>query len=133
MKSFDYKIRVPYGHVDRMGFLYHAHYVEYFDMARTEFIRSLGLTNLELEEQGIMLPVLKVDITYIYPAHYDDVLTIRVSLNTPVSAKIRFDYQVFNQKEELLTSGQVTLAFMDSKTKKAVRPPKQLVDLTASN
>lgn len=57
MISYDYNIRVPYGDVDRMGFLYHAHYVRYFDMARTELIRSLGITNLELEEQGVMLQI----------------------------------------------------------------------------
>ncbi len=78
MISYDYNIRVPYGDVDRMGFLYHAHYVRYFDMARTELIRSLGITNLELEEQGVMLPVLNVNINYGTPAHYDDLLTIRL-------------------------------------------------------
>lgn len=128
MISYDYTIRVPYGDVDRMGFLYHARYVQYFDMARTELIRSLGITNLELEEQGVMLPVLKVDIDYGTPAHYDDLLTIRVTLRERPGVRCIFDYEVLRDGETL-TTGSVTLAFMNSTTFKAIRPPKTLLDV----
>lgn len=128
MISYDYHIRVPYGDVDRMGFLYHAHYVRYFDMSRTELIRSLGITNLELEEQGVMLPVLNVNIDYGMPAHYDDLLTIRVSLRERPGVKCVFHYEVMLDGETL-TTGSVTLAFMNSTTHKAIRPPKVLLDV----
>ena len=90
MITRDTQIRVRYGEVDRMGFLYHEHYVAYFDVARTEFIRSLGISNLEIEEEGIMLPVLNVTVDYKNPAYYDDVLTIRTTLKGMPSAKITF-------------------------------------------
>lgn len=128
MISYDYQIRVPYGHVDRMGFLYHANYVTYFDMARTELIRSLGISNLELEEQGVMLPVINVTIDYGTPAHYDDLLTIRVTLKEKPSVKCVFHYEVIRDNVTL-TTGSVTLAFMNSKTFKAIRPPKILMDI----
>ncbi len=132
MISYDYNIRVPYGDVDRMGFLYHAHYVRYFDMARTELIRSLGITNLELEEQGVMLPVLNVNINYGTPAHYDDLLTIRVTLRERPGVRCIFDYEVLRDGDTL-TTGSVTLAFMNSATFKAIRPPKALLDVIDKN
>ncbi len=122
------QIRVRYGEVDQMQFLYHSHYVEYFDIARTELIRSLGITNRELEEQGIMLPVLNVNIDYGMPATYDDLLTIRTTLREMPRVKIKFEYEVFLE-DKLLTTGSVTLAFMDSNTKKAIRPPKRLLEI----
>ncbi len=123
----DTQIRVRYGEVDQMQFLYHAHYVEYFDVARTELIRSVGITNREMEENGIMLPVLNVNINYGTPANYDDLLTIRTYLKKMPGVKITFDYEVIRD-EAILTTGSVTLAFMDSTTKKAIRPPKELLD-----
>lgn len=122
------EIRVRYGEVDQMQFLYHAHYVEYFDVARTELIRSLGVTNRQLEEEGIMLPVLNVNIDYGTPATYDDLLTIRTTLREMPKVKITFHYEVF-RGEELLTTGSVTLAFMSSETKRAIRPPKHLLSI----
>ncbi len=123
------QIRVRYGEVDQMGFLYHSHYVEYFDVARTEFIRSLGISNKEIEADGVMLPVLNVTIDYRLPAHYDDILTIRTTLREMPGVKIRFYYEVLLPDGQVSTTGSVTLAFMDSQTKKAVRPPKKLLDL----
>ena len=131
MITRDTQIRVRYGEVDRMGFLYHEHYVAYFDVARTEFIRSLGISNLEIEEEGIMLPVLNVTVDYKNPAYYDDVLTIRTTLKEMPSAKITFYFEVFRQTGELITTGRVTLAFTNSVTKRAARPPKKLLDIVA--
>ena len=132
MISYDYNIRVPYGDVDRMGFLYHAHYVRYFDMARTELIRSLGITNLELEEQGVMLPVLNVNINYGTPVHYDDLLTIRVTLRERPGVRCIFDYEVLRDGDTL-TTGSVTPAFMNSATFKAIRPPQAPLDVIDKN
>lgn len=124
------QIRVRYGEVDKMSFLYHSHYVEYFDVARTELIRSLGITNREMEDEGVMLPVLNVNINYGTPAAYDDLLTIRTTLREMPGVKITFHYEVLRD-EQILTTGSVTLAFMNSTTKKAIRPPKKLLDILA--
>ncbi len=128
MISFDYKIRVRYGEVDQMGFLYHAHYVTYFDAARTEMIRHLGVSNYEVEQDGIMIPVLNVNIDYGKPAHYDDLLTIRVMIKDMPSVRATFHYEVYRE-DELLTTGSVTVGFMKSDTKKACRPPRKLFDI----
>lgn len=128
MITHDTQIRVRYGEVDKMSFLYHAHYVEYFDVARTELIRSIGITNREMEENGVMLPVLNVNINYGTPATYDDLLTIRTTLKEMPRVKITFHYEVL-RGEELLTTGSVTLAFMNSATKRAIRPPRELIEI----
>ena len=128
MISFDFDIRVRYGEVDQMGFLYHANYVNYFDAARTEMIRDLGVSNFELEREGVMIPVLEVNVKYGKPAHYDDVLTIRTSIKERPRIKTTFHYEVL-RGEECLTTGSVTVAFMNSTTKSACRPPKKLIDI----
>lgn len=126
-------IRPRYGEVDQMGFVYHANYVSYFDVARTELIRSLGITNRELEEDGVMLPVLNVTINYKSPAVYDELLSIKTMLKDKPGVKITFHYEVYNEKEELITKASVTLAFMCSKTKRAIRPSKKLLDVIDKN
>lgn len=127
MITHDTLFRVPYGDVDRMGFFYHSHYVELFDMGRTELMRSIGLPNAEIEANGVMLPVLKVEVNYKNPAHYDDLLTVRTTLRDMPGVRIKFDYEVFRENGELITTGAVTLAFMHADTKTACRPPHALL------
>ncbi len=131
MITCDLETRVRYGEVDMMGFLYHSHYVELFDMGRNELLRTRGYTYRELEASGVMMPVLSVHIDYKRPANYDDLLTIRTSLRElPRGVKMTFHYEVFRSEGmELLTTGYVTLAFMDSVTHRPVRPPQHLLDL----
>lgn len=123
------EIRVRYPEVDRMGFLFHGHYMTYFDSARNEFMRDLGMCNLDFEESGIMFPVLHIDITYINAAHYDDLLTIETTLERVEGVRIFFHHEVFNPKGELITKADVTLTTMGSESKRAMRPPKSLLDL----
>ncbi len=128
------QVRVRYGETDQMGFLYHAHYVDYFDVARTELMRHLGIPNTAIEAAGVMLPVMEVRVNYKNPAHYDDLLTIRTHLREFPGARIRFDYEVFRPTSdnsadiELITTASVTLAFMHSATKTACRPPALLLE-----
>ncbi len=133
MVTHDSEVRVRYGEVDMMGYLYHSHYVELFDLGRNNLLRSLGYTYRELEESGVMMPVLQVNIDYKKPANYDDLLTVRTAIKEmPSGARVTFHYEVLrnkNNSEELLTTGTVTLAFMDSITHRPMRPPQILVDL----
>ena len=115
-----------------MGFLYHSHYIEYYDVARTELMRSLGISNREIEDNGVMLPVLEVVSKYKNPAHYDDLLTVKVFLKDMPAVKIRFEYEVYNQHGELINTGHTILAFMNSTTKKACRIPVYLADMFKS-
>jgi acyl-CoA thioester hydrolase len=129
MIGYDAKIRVRYGETDKMGFLYHAHYLDYYDVARTETLRSVGLSNLELEQAGFRLPVIEAAIRYSRPAHYDDLLTVRCLLPQMPGVKLRFDYKVYREKEgnplgELINTGHTVLGFTDASTGRACRPPE---------
>ncbi len=128
MIQYDAKIRVRYGETDKMGFLYHAHYIDYYDVARTEALRSLGTTNRELEDRGVMLPVIETVSNYRNPAYYDDLLTVRVILRNLPGVKMKFEYEVYRENGELINTGHVILAFMDSATRRACRPPEWFLE-----
>ncbi|MEF9950595.1 MAG: thioesterase family protein [Mucinivorans sp.] len=129
MITNDYQVRVHYGWIDPMGFLYHAHYVDLFDMGRTELMRSLGVPYAKIEEMGIMMPVIDLAIQYKNPAHYDDLITIRTILKEEPRVRCTFYYEVYRPTGELITTAHVTLAFMHLATHKPTRCPKFLLDL----
>lgn len=122
------KIRVRYGETDQMGFSYHGNYVAYYDVARTEMLRSLGTSNKELEASGYMLPVIEVVVNYKNPAYYDDLLTVKVMLKERPAVKIRFDYEIRRENGELINMGHTVLAFMNSRTRKACRAPQWFLE-----
>ncbi|WP_346236634.1 thioesterase family protein [Niabella insulamsoli] len=121
------KIRVRYAETDQMGVVYHSHYFQYFEVARAESIRDLGLTYADMEKSGIMMPVAEVNCKYLRPALYDQLLTIKTMLKQlPQDHKISFHQEVYNEKNELLAFGKVTLAFIDTKNKQRARMPEAL-------
>jgi len=117
------KVRVRYGETDKMGYAYYGIYPQYYEVARTELIRSFGLSYKKLEDEGIMLPVLSLDIKYLKPALYDDLLTIKTKIIKIPSVRIEFEYEIFNQNNELLNIGNTTLVFIDSQTRKPRKAP----------
>lgn len=133
MLQHDTQVRIRYGEVDMMGFLYHAHYVSLFDVARTELMRHYGFPYARIEASGVMMPVLQVHIDYKNPAHYDDLLTIRTFLREmPKGIRVKFEYDVYRAEgTELITTGSVTLAFMSSDTHRPTRIPSDLYDTIA--
>lgn len=122
------KVRVRYGETDRMGYAYYGYYPFYFEMGRTELLRNYGLTYRELEDSGILLPVSRLEISYLAPALYDEVLTIRTAIPTKPSVKIIFNYEVFNEKNELINKALTELVFVDAVTRKPCRPPQYFTD-----
>ena len=128
MKKFSTNIRVRYGETDQMGVVYHGNYASYFEIARTEWLRNLGVTYKELENKGIMLPVISLFFNFIKSAKYDDVLTIVVILKKKPLVKIEFDYEIYNQKKEKISTGNSVLAFMDMKTNKPMRCPDYILE-----
>ncbi|MFQ8827219.1 MAG: acyl-CoA thioesterase [Alistipes sp.] len=106
-----------------MGFVHHSNYVRYYETARTEMLRELGMTYPQLEAQGIMLPVIDVQSRYVSPAFDDDLLTVRVTLAEMPKVKMRFDYEVFRENGERINAGSVTLAFMNAATRRPVGLP----------
>ena len=118
MYTFETKIRVRYGETDRMGYLYYGHYPVYFEVARTDLIRSFGISYREIEEKGIILPVRSLNIEYKQPALYDEMLTIKSILKRMPEVRLDIGYEVFNEKSDLICLGDTTLIFVDAKTRK---------------
>jgi acyl-CoA thioester hydrolase len=105
-------IRVRYAETDRMGLLHHANYLVYFEQARTELLRSMGLTYRDIEDQGFLLVLTKVEIRYKRPAHYDDLLTVRTSVERTTAVRIDHRDEV-SRDGELIAEGTTTLACVD--------------------
>ncbi|SEW35952.1 acyl-CoA thioesterase [Chitinophaga arvensicola] len=120
-------IRVRYGETDQMGYLYYGNYGLYYEVGRAEAIRELGFTYRELEEQGVIMPVAELNVKYLRPAFYDNLITVKTILKElPASSKIQFHSELYNEKGELLNVGVTTLVFIDVKTKQKAGLPEEL-------
>ena len=125
--------RVIYGDTDTMGIVYHANYLRWFEIGRTELFRHLGLPYREIEARGLMLPVSEVNCKYLTPARYDDVILIEARLNTGFRAGMQFDYTITNQDGTIVhTRGYTRHAFVNGQGK-VVRPPAFIRDLITGN
>ncbi|HLO72156.1 MAG TPA: thioesterase family protein [Flavipsychrobacter sp.] len=121
------EVRVRYGETDQMGYLYYGYYALYYEVGRAEAIRQLGFTYRELEEMGIMMPVVDLHAQYYRPALYDDLITVKTILKElPESHKIQFHSELYNEQKQLLNKGVTTLVFYDPKTKQKVNMPDEL-------
>jgi acyl-CoA thioester hydrolase len=117
------KIRVRYGETDRMGYLYYGHYAMYFEVGRTEMMRSLGMTYKSMEDEGIILPVRSMTINFRHPAHYDDLLTVKTCLKSFPEVKLDFHYEILNEEGLVHCNGNTVLVFVDAATKKIRKAP----------
>ena len=131
MKEHEYSVRVRYAETDQMGVVYHGNYAQYFEMGRVEWLRNLGISYKWMEENGIMLPVVSLNINYKKPARYDDLLTVKTIFKSQTSVKIEFDYEIYNEKLELLTIASSTLVFVDMKTSRPTAPPEYVKEKLA--
>ena len=123
------QIQVRYAETDQMGVVYHGNYAQYFETARAESIRQLGFTYKDMEAMGIAMPVVELHTKFLRPAHYDELLTVKVILKElPAGHRIEFHHEVYNEKNELLTVGRIVLYFMDIKAMKKASMPKQLAE-----
>lgn len=129
MFSFETNIRVRYAETDQMGFVYYGNYATYYEVARVECLRSIGISYRRLEQEGFQLPVLENYSKFIAPARYDDLLKIKVSIKELPGVRITFHYQIFNEKEDLLNLGHTTLVFINAQTGRPCKPPEELITL----
>ena len=120
-ESHETTVRVRYAETDRMGLLHHANYFVYFELARTEMLRSKGVTYREVEDSGHFLVIIDLGCKYKKPAYYDDLLTIRTTVARVTHVKIVHEYQVFRDGE-LLAEGHSTLACVDRQGKPQALP-----------
>lgn len=128
MKEYEFTVRVRYAETDQMGVVYHGNYAQYFEMGRVEWLRNLGVSYKWMEENGVMLTVVSLEMNYKKPARYDDVLRVKTVLKSQNSVKIEFDYEIYNEQNELLTTGYSMLVFVDMKTGRPIIPPSYVSD-----
>lgn len=129
MISHDIQIRVRYGETDRMGYLHHGNYALYFEEGRTELLRALGATYREMEDGGILLPLVSLSVTYREPAQYDELLTVRSVLREPPRATLTFEYEIHHPDGSLVATGATVHAFVDRESRAPRRPPKSFLEL----
>lgn len=124
MISYDCNIRVWYKHTDQMGICHHSNYICYYEAARSDLMRWLGLSFSEVERRGIMMPILEVQSKYLRPARYDELLTVRILLKERPMARIEFFYEIYNEQGQLLNTGMTQLGFIHSDTRRPCRCPE---------
>ena len=127
MIEYTYKTRVYYRDVDQMGIVYYTRYLEYFEAARTELLRSLGFDVTKIEQMGYFLPVTACHCNYKNSAKFDDELNIITKINKLPRSSMKIEYEVFNSEKILLVIGYTIHSFVNSNGN-AVKPPKLLID-----
>ncbi|MBL7944055.1 MAG: acyl-CoA thioesterase [Flavobacteriales bacterium] len=125
MLTHQIQLRVRYAETDRMGYAYYGNYATYFEVARVEMLRAVGITYRSLEDEGILLPVAEYNIRFLLPAYYDDQLEITTTISEMPAARITFEYET-HRGDHLLNRAQTTLVFVDKVTGKPMRCPDQV-------
>ena len=131
MYTTETHIRVRYAETDQMRYVYYGNYAMYYEVARVESLRQLGLTYKELEAMGIIMPVLENRSEFILPALYDELLKIVVTIPEKPSVRIRFHCEIFNEEGKLIHKGQTLLAFVNQQTGRPCRPPEAFQNVLA--
>jgi acyl-CoA thioester hydrolase len=122
--TYSHEHRVRYRECDPMGVVYHTHYLDFFEVGRTEALRDAGVRYRDLEAQGIIMPVVNVEVEYHGPAYYDDRLVVDVRFEQEPAVRVPIDYAVHRDGEDdLLVTGHTTLCFMDAERRRPIRPP----------
>jgi len=126
MLTHEIQFRVRYAETDQMSFVYYGNYPQYFELGRVEWLRNLGFSYKSIEESGIMLPVVNLNINYHKPAKYDDLLRLKTTLLRLPTAKIEFKYELYNESNDLLTTAETTLVFVDIQSNRPTKAPAEL-------
>lgn len=119
--------RVRYSETDQMGYVYYGNYAMYYEIGRVETLRQLGFSYNEMEKSGVMMPVMNMSTNYLRPGKYDEQLTIKIKIADFPKAKIKFEYEIFNEDNKLINTGETTLVFVNMETNRPCRAPEQLV------
>ena len=120
--------RIRYGETDQMGVVYHGNYAQFLEMGRIDWLRSLDISYKNMEENNIILPVISLQCSFNKSAEFDDEITVKTTLKKIPAVKIEFEYEITNQKNELLTTGNTVLAFLNKTTKKPIRCPEYILE-----
>ena len=131
MYKHQIQVRVRYSETDQMGVVYHGNYIPYFEIGRVEWLRNKGVSYKIMEESGVALPIVSMNINYKKPARYDELLTVTTTFISQTSVKVEFDCEIHNDKNELLTTAHFILVFVDLLTGKTIQPPQYIMDILA--
>jgi acyl-CoA thioester hydrolase len=131
MYQSETSVRVRYGETDQMAYVYYGNYAMYYEVGRVESLRQLGVTYKELEDSGVMMPVLENHSKFITAARYDELLRIVTTIHEKPSVKIKFHYDIYNEQNKLIHQGETLLAFVDMKTMRPCRPPEMMMRVLA--
>lgn len=125
-------VRVRYADTDKMGIVYNGNYLTYFEIGRTELLRSMGLPYAKLEEQGIQFPVIEAHVEYKVPALYDDILDIQATCTLQKGLLLHIAYEI-TRDSMLLTKGYTIHPFISILSGKPVRPPAFFIEIWGSH
>ena len=128
MITYDLKIRVNYKDTDKMGIVHHSNYIVYYEMARVAALREWGLSYFEMEQRGIISPILEVGCKYLQPAYFDDLLTVRVIVEEVPMVRFKVRYEMYNEAGTLINTGHTWLGFLNAETRRPCRAPQYLVE-----
>lgn len=128
MKTSNTFVKIRYAETDQMKVVYHGNYAQYLELGRIEWLSTLGISYKKMEEQGVMLPVYNLNIVFKKSAVFDDQIRIETTLRKIPTARIIFDYKIFNDQEELLTIASTELVFINMKTNRPMRCPSYILD-----
>ncbi|WP_459211657.1 acyl-CoA thioesterase [Aquimarina rhabdastrellae] len=122
------KIKVRYAETDQMGVVHHGNYAQYLEVSRIEWLEKLGVSYKTMEAEGVMLPIVTMDLKFKKSAYFDDILQVKTMLRKIPTARIVFDYEIYNQNQELLTTATTTLVFLNAATKRPMACPDDLLE-----
>ena len=120
---------MEYHHTDQMGIVHHSNYVKFFEVARTEWLRAMGVTYAEMERRGVMMPIVDVAVKYRNPALYDELISVTAFVDEVPMARMTFRYEVRGEDGREIATGSTTLGFIDSQTRRPQRAPQWLLEV----
>ena len=120
---------VRYYETDQMGIVHHSNYIRYFECGRNAMLKEMDMPMEKVEASGVMMAVVAVDAKYKVPAKLGDTLRIVSIIDAPPTAKVVVKTEIYNQNEQLVCTGSVTLGFIDAMTRRPVRCPEALAEI----
>jgi len=128
MISSENTIQIRYDEVDKMGYVYHGNYAKYYHISRTELMRSIGFSDKEFENYNIIMPIIELNVKYLKPVYYDDIITIKTILKQQPDTRMKFYHEVRNENNVLINTASSTVVFVDMVTRFPMRAPKFFID-----
>ncbi len=122
------QVRIRYSETDQMGILYHGNYVALYEIGRTTAFRELGLPYRDLEKQGIFMPVVGLQLKYMKPAYYEDLITIETTIEELPQYRLITKVVMYNEKQEMINRGEISLTFLEGEERKLTKAPAVLLD-----